>query len=157
MQLFLYFAFLAPFRIRGTIFAEFPVESQSKKKKVCSCSCVVTALQTFVSHNVPIVCPTPATVTRRIMFTWFLIAQILLGQKFQTCSEGISGSMDRVPIFFLLIWWYKCCFSLVFIVMHADKSSVWLKSPKAPRRFWPSSEMCFMISASAWTATKTGF
>lgn len=101
MQLFLYCDFLAPFRIRDTIFAEFPVESQSKKK-ICSCSCPVSALQTFVSRCVPRDCPTPTTVTRRIMFTLFFLAHILPGQKFQACSEGISGSTDRIQIFFYL-------------------------------------------------------
>lgn len=70
----------------------------------------------------------------------------------------ISGSVDRIQMFFLLIWWHKCCFSLVFIAAHADdECSVWLKSPKDPRSCWLSSEMCFVISVSARTATKMDF
>lgn len=38
----------------------------------------------------------------------------------------ISGSVDRIQMFFLLIWWHKCCFTLVFIAAHADdECSVW--------------------------------
>lgn len=58
----------------------------------------------------------------------------------------IACSVDGIQIFFLLIWWHKCCFSLVFIVVHADdECSVWLKSPKDPGSCWLSSEMCFVI------------
>lgn len=138
-------------------FSEIPVESQSKKKKICSCSWPVSALQTFVSHYVPRDCPTPTTVTRKNMFTLLLLAQILTGQKFQTCSEEMSGSMGRIQIFFLLTQCYEYCFSLVFISTHADRSSVWLKPPKDPRMCWPSSEICFMISVSAWTVQKQAF
>lgn len=79
---------------------------------------------TVKSHYVPRDCPTPTAVTRKIMFTLLLLAQILTGQKFQTCSEEMSGSMGRIQIFFLLTQCYECCFSLFFISTHVDKSSV---------------------------------
>lgn len=59
----------------------------TKQEQICSSSCLMSALQTFVSHSVPRDCPTPTPATRRIMFTLFLLAQILPGQKFQTGSE----------------------------------------------------------------------
>lgn len=82
---FLCFDFLALFRIGASsfFFAEFPDESQSKKRKIHSCSHPVSALQTFVSRCVPRDCPAHITVTRRIMFMLILLAQILSGQKFQ--------------------------------------------------------------------------
>lgn len=99
MHVFLYFDFLAPFRIRDTIVAEFPVELQSTRKKNL-CSRPVSALQTFVSHRVPRACPTSTTVKRRIMFTLFYLVQILPGQKFSACLEELSVSTDRIQIFF---------------------------------------------------------
>lgn len=58
-----------------------------QEEQIYSSSCLVSALQTFVSHSVPRDCPTPTPASRRIMFTLFSLAQIPPGQKIQTGSE----------------------------------------------------------------------
>lgn len=73
-------------------------------------------------------------------------------------AEGMSGSTDRIQMSFLLIWWYKSCSGwVVFLVMHIDERSVWLKSPKDTKRCWTPSEMCFVISGAAWAVSKAVF
>lgn len=105
----------------------FQMNHKAKSGKIHSCSHPVSALQTFVSRCVPRGCPAHTTVTRRIMFTLILLAQILPGQKFQVqqgclalqigfkcfsyLSDDTKAIQCGVPSY--AYWWGECLTEII--------------------------------------------
>lgn len=105
-----------------TVFAEFPIESQSKKK-ICSCSCLVLALQTFASHYVPKHCSTPTTVTKKKNVYTVLTSIDTQGSKvFRPVQKGYLALWIGFKYFY-----YLSDDTNAVSVMHADEITKWSK------------------------------
>lgn len=149
-HLFLYFDFLAPFRVRDTIVAEFPVEltEHEEEKSVC------VHIQPLLYRPLCLtVCPEPALHLRLSReelclhcSTWHRYSQV---KSFGLVWKGYLSPQIGFKYFFWLIWWCECCFGLVSIVTRLIAAVFGWKHQRREK-------VLTVLWASVGTAAETG-